>query len=55
MIDAFLNGHASLYVGIVFVLFVLYVPHGLLGTLREQLGGKLATVVPGRLFGGDRS
>ncbi|MEF8881719.1 MAG: branched-chain amino acid ABC transporter permease [Halapricum sp.] len=55
MIDAFLNGHASLYVGIVFVLFVLYVPHGLLGTLREQLGGKLATVVSDRLFGGDRS
>ncbi len=42
LIDTLLNGHASLYVGIVFVLFVLYVPDGLLGTVRTRVGGTLA-------------
>ncbi len=45
-IETFLNGHASLYVGIVFVLFVLYVPQGLLGTLRARLGGPVAARLP---------
>ena len=40
-IDTFLNGHASLYIGIIFVVFVLYVPSGLLGTVRDRLGGGL--------------
>ncbi|GGN88774.1 branched-chain amino acid ABC transporter permease [Haloarcula pellucida] len=44
LIDTLLNGHASLYIGIVFVLFVLYVPDGLLGTVRQRVGGKLAHV-----------
>lgn len=38
-IEAFLNGHAALYIGAIFVLFVLYVPSGLLGTVRERMGG----------------
>jgi branched-chain amino acid transport system permease protein len=38
----FLNGHASLYLGLLFVLFVLYVPHGLLGTVRARLGTTVA-------------
>jgi branched-chain amino acid transport system permease protein len=42
-IEAFLNGHASLYLGLLFVLFVLYVPNGLLGTLRNRLGGTVAS------------
>lgn len=46
-IDTFLNGHAALYVGILFVLFVLYVPNGLLGTLRDRYGGTLSKVVGG--------
>ncbi len=41
-IDTFLNGHAELYVGVMFVLFVLYVPNGLLGTVRDRAGGTLA-------------
>ncbi|MFB6093899.1 MAG: branched-chain amino acid ABC transporter permease [Halanaeroarchaeum sp.] len=41
-IETFLNGHASLYVGIVFVLFVLYVPNGLLGVVRTRLGGRVS-------------
>jgi branched-chain amino acid transport system permease protein len=45
-IETFLNGHASLYVGITFVLFVLYVPSGLLGTVRNRLGGKVAKTLP---------
>jgi len=53
MIDAFINGRASLYVGIVFVLFVLFVPNGLLGSLRERVGGPIAKL-PGRLFGGEK-
>ncbi len=45
-IETFLNGHASLYLGIVFVVFVLYVPGGLLGTIRNRLGGTVAKRLP---------
>jgi branched-chain amino acid transport system permease protein len=48
-IDAFLNGHAPLYVGLLFVLFVLYVPNGILGTVRDRLGGRVGEVVPRRV------
>ncbi|MFW5918842.1 MAG: branched-chain amino acid ABC transporter permease [Halanaeroarchaeum sp.] len=41
-IETFLNGHASLYVGMLFVLFVLYVPNGLLGVVRDRLGGTVS-------------
>jgi len=37
-IDAFMTGHGEFYAGIIFVLFVLYIPIGLLGTLRQRLG-----------------
>lgn len=47
--EVFLNGHASLYIGILFVLFVLYVPHGLLGTVRARLGGPVAQRVADRI------
>lgn len=50
-IETFLNGHASLYVGLVFVLFVLYVPSGLLGTVRDRLGGTVAKRLPVYLEG----
>jgi len=50
-ITAALNGHASLYVGVVFVLFVLYVPDGLVGTVRDRLGGPVARRLPERLWG----
>ncbi|WP_123534307.1 branched-chain amino acid ABC transporter permease [Halosimplex salinum] len=50
-IQAALNGHASLYVGIVFVLVVLYVPSGILGTVRSRLGGKLSETLPARVWG----
>jgi len=52
LIDAFLNGHAPLYVGIVFVLFVLYVPNGLLGQVRDRFDGTLGESVPDRIWGG---
>jgi branched-chain amino acid transport system permease protein len=45
-IETFLNGHAALYVGIVFVLFVLYVPDGLLGTVRQRVGGPVGKHLP---------
>ncbi|WP_255152585.1 branched-chain amino acid ABC transporter permease [Halorarius halobius] len=48
-IETFLNGHASLYLGLLFVLFVLFVPNGLLGTLRDRLGGTVAKQVSERL------
>ena len=48
-IDLLLNGRAGLYVGIVFILFVLYVPEGILGTLRSRLGGKVARKLPERI------
>jgi branched-chain amino acid transport system permease protein len=48
-IETFLNGHAALYVGIVFVLFVLYVPDGLLGTVRQRVGGSVGKHLPAHL------
>jgi branched-chain amino acid transport system permease protein len=48
-VDTFLNGHASLYLGLLFVLFVLFVPNGLLGTLRDRLGGRVSKRVAARL------
>nr|WP_267641727.1 branched-chain amino acid ABC transporter permease [Haloarchaeobius amylolyticus] len=45
-IEVFLNGRAGLYIGLLFVVFVLYVPHGLLGTLRARLGGTVAKRLP---------
>ncbi|MFC4449450.1 branched-chain amino acid ABC transporter permease [Halorussus aquaticus] len=53
-IDTFLNGHAELYIGVVFVLFVLFVPNGLLGTVRDRLGGPVGKQVAARLRGEDR-
>ncbi len=50
-IETFLNGHAALYIGIMFVLFVLYVPNGLLGTVRDRLGGPVAKRVGARVGG----
>ncbi|WP_089825030.1 branched-chain amino acid ABC transporter permease [Halogranum amylolyticum] len=48
-IDTFLNGHAALYVGLLFVLFVLYVPNGMVGTVRDRLGGRVAERLPAAL------
>ncbi len=48
-IEVFLNGRAGLYIGLLFVVFVLYVPHGLLGTLRVRLGGTVAKRLPAHL------
>jgi len=48
-IETFLNGHAPLYLGLLFVLFVLYVPNGLLGTVRDRLGGTVAKRVAARI------
>jgi branched-chain amino acid transport system permease protein len=48
-VDTFLNGHAELYVGLVFVLFVLYVPNGLLGTIRVRMGGTVAGQTAARI------
>ncbi|WP_254833105.1 branched-chain amino acid ABC transporter permease [Haloglomus salinum] len=52
-IETFLNGHASLYIGLVFVAFVLFVPGGLLGSVRERLGGPIAKQVAARIRGED--
>ena len=38
--NAFMTGHGEFYTGIIFVVFVLFVPIGMLGTLRAQLGAE---------------
>ena len=48
-INSLLAGRADLYLGVVFILFVLYVPEGILGTLRERLGGTVAEKLPEHL------
>jgi branched-chain amino acid transport system permease protein len=47
-VETFVNGHEALYLGILFVLFVFYVPNGLLGTVRDRLGGTVARTLPNR-------
>jgi len=39
-LSAFMTGHAEFYTGLIFVIFVLYAPIGILGTLRERYGGQ---------------
>jgi branched-chain amino acid transport system permease protein len=41
-IGTFLTGRAALFLGLLFVVFVLYLPSGLLGSLRARLGGTVA-------------
>lgn len=48
-IATFLNGHGALYVGLLFVVFVLYVPNGLLGTVRARLGAPVAAWLAERI------
>jgi branched-chain amino acid transport system permease protein len=45
-LNIWVQGQADLYVGLVFVLFILYVPGGLLGSVRNAMGGKLAHAFP---------
>lgn len=46
-VETFLNGHASLYLGLLFVLFVLYVPNGLLGTIQKRSEGTVTSWLMG--------
>ena len=48
-VNTALDGRAPLYLGIVFVLFVLFVPNGILGTVRDRLGGPVGKRLPERL------
>ena len=49
VINAVVDGRAQLYLGIVFVAFVLFVPNGLLGTVRDRIGGTVAKQLPDHL------
>jgi branched-chain amino acid transport system permease protein len=46
IIGIWVSGNGGLYIGIVFVFFILFIPGGLLGTLRLALGGKVAKTFP---------
>ncbi|ERG88602.1 MAG: hypothetical protein J07HX5_00748, partial [halophilic archaeon J07HX5] len=37
-LESFMTGHGEFYAGIIFVAFVLFIPIGLLGTLRLAVG-----------------
>jgi len=39
-ITAVMTGHGEFYAGIIFIIFILYVPIGMLGTVRAKLGEK---------------
>jgi branched-chain amino acid transport system permease protein len=49
IINVFVDGRAELYLGLVFIAFVLFVPRGILGTVRDRLGGPVAGTLPGYL------
>ncbi|MDS0475559.1 branched-chain amino acid ABC transporter permease [Natrinema sp. 1APR25-10V2] len=49
VINTAVAGRAPLYLGIVFVLFVLFVPNGLLGSVRDRLGDTAGTALGDRL------
>ena len=51
-LDAFMTGHGEFYAGIIFVIFVLYVPIGLLGTTRLRLGTESVAEYVSRRLGG---
>nr|WP_302080789.1 branched-chain amino acid ABC transporter permease [Salinibaculum sp. KK48] len=38
ILEAVMTGHAGLYLGIIFVVFVLFVPGGLIGSIRARVG-----------------
>ena len=48
-VNTAVDGRAPLYLGIIFVLFVLFVPNGILGTLRDRLDGPVGERLPERL------
>ena len=48
-VNTAVDGRAPLYLGIIFVLFVLFVPNGILGTLRDRLGGTVGKRLPDHL------
>ncbi|PSP79214.1 branched-chain amino acid ABC transporter permease [Halobacteriales archaeon QS_1_68_20] len=49
VVNVLIDGRAELYLGLVFVLFVLYVPKGILGTIRDRIGGTAAEHLPGHV------
>ncbi len=46
LLNRTVQGYADLYIGIIFILFILYVPGGLLGTARALAGDTIARAFP---------
>lgn len=44
-VPGFLGGRDILFLGILFIVFVLYLPTGIVGAVRSRAGGKLSNVV----------
>lgn len=49
-LNEFISGHGEFYIGLIFVVFVLYFPAGIVGEVRQRIGGTAAKALSPKLL-----